>query len=193
MDVSFHAGELSLSRSPAQTATRTTAPSREGFASLYDHHFAAVYNYIRARVVDADLADDLTSQTFEKALRAFGTYDPTRGAFAPWILTIARNTVLNHWRAARETPLDAIPEPPSPAPSPERSAEQNEERAALFRALLSLDDRSRELVALKFFARLTNREIAAVTALTESNVGVILYRALHALQQTLGKEDANGR
>ncbi len=182
-----------MSRSPAQTATRTSAPSREGFASLYDHHFAAVYNYIRARVVDADLADDLTSQTFEKALRAFGTYDPTRGAFAPWILTIARNTVLNHWRAARETPLDAIPEPPSPAPSPERSAEQNEERAALFRALLSLDDRSRELVALKFFARLTNREIAAVTALTESNVGVILYRALHALQQTLGKEDANGR
>ena len=193
MDVSFHAGELFLSRSPTQTATRTTAPEREGFASLYDRHFAAVYNYIRARVMDADLADDLTSQTFEKALRAFGTFDPARGSFAPWILTIARNTVLNHWRAARETPLETIPEPASPAPSPELSAEQNEERAALFRALLSLDDRSRELVALKFFARLTNREIAAVTSLTESNVGVILYRALHDLQRILEKEAVDGR
>ncbi len=182
-----------MSRNPAQTATRTTAPSREGFASLYDRHFAAVYNYIRARVVDADLADDLTSQTFEKALRAYDTYDPNRGAFAPWILTIARNTVLNHWRAARETPLDAIPEPPSPAPSPERSAEQKEERAALFRALLSLDDRSRELVALKFFARLTNREIAAVTAPHREQRGRHSLPCPHALQQTLGKEDANGR
>ena len=81
----------------------------------------------------------------------------------------------------------------SPAPSPELSAEQNEERAALFRALLSLDDRSRELVALKFFAHLTNREIAAVTALTESNVGVILYRALHDLQRILEKEAVDGR
>ena len=193
MDVSFHAGELSLSRSPAQTATQASAPSREGFAALYDRHFPAVYNYIRARVSDPFLADDLTSQAFEKALRAFGTFDPARGAFAPWILTIARNTVLNHWRATRETPLETIPEPASPAPSPELSAEQNEERAALFRALLSLDDRSRELVALKFFARLTNREIAAVTALTESNVGVILYRALHDLQRILEKEAVDGR
>jgi RNA polymerase sigma-70 factor (ECF subfamily) len=144
-------------------------------------------------VGDPFLADDLTSQAFEKALRAFGTFDPARGSFAPWILTIARNTVLNHWRAARETPLESIPEPASPAPSPELSAEQNEERAALFRALLSLDYRSRELVALKFFARLTNREIAGIAGLTESNVGVIVYRALHDLQRILEKEAVDGR
>jgi RNA polymerase sigma factor (sigma-70 family) len=191
--VSSYATEIFLSQAAANHETRMHSPARECFASYYDRHFAPVYNYIRARVVDADLADDLTSQTFEKALRAFGTFDPARGAFAPWILTIAHNTVVNHWRDARETPLDAILEPPSPALSPERSVEQNEEKAALFRALLSLDDRSREIVALKFFARLTNREIAEVTSLTESNVGVILYRALHSLEQTLGKEAAHGR
>ena len=66
------------------------------------------------------LADDLTSQTFEKALRSYQTFDPARGNFTAWLITIARNTVLNHWRAPRlNPPLDALPEPASPAPTPE--------------------------------------------------------------------------
>ena len=118
---------------------------------------------------------------------------PARGPFAAWIFTIARNAINKHLRARRLRrwiSLDTVAHQPLPdALSVEEIAIWNEQRARLMPLLAELDQRQRDLLALKFGAGLTNRRIAELTGLTESNVGVILYRTLHHLREKLREED----
>lgn len=162
------------------------------FAAIYDHYFPRVYNYVRYRVRDAETADDVTAQVFERALVNIDSYRPERAQFAAWLFAIARNGVNDHLRAQKRRrwlSLEALCDRASAEPRPEEVAIHNETRAELLAAVARLSDRERDLIALKFAARLTNRRIADLTGLGESNVGVILYRAVRRLRAELtGKE-----
>jgi RNA polymerase sigma-70 factor (ECF subfamily) len=167
--------------------------SRDGsqqlvFVRLYDEYFSKVYNYARYRCGDAEAADDLTAQTFERALSRLEDYDPQRGPFGAWLFAIARNLVNNHLRTLQRSnclSLDICEERPAPAASPEERLIQVESETELLAALSRLSERERDLLSLKFAAGLTNRRIAEVMALSEANVGVILYRALQHLRAIL--------
>lgn len=162
------------------------------FAAIYDHYFPRVYNYARYRVGDAQMADDLTAQIFEKVLVKIGEYRPERRPFAAWLFAIARNAVNDHLRAQRRHPwlsLDALRDRASASPPPEEIVEHDESRNELLDAVARLSERERELLALKFAAGLTNRDIAALAGLHEGNVGVILYRAVRRLRAMLAAEE----
>ena len=163
------------------------------FAALYDHYFPRIYSYALYRLQDAQMADDITAQVFEKTLANIERYQPARGPFAAWIFTIARNEINKYLRARRFrrwVSLDTIAHQPiSDTPSVEEIVIWNEQLARLMPLLAELDERQRDLLALKFGAGLTNRRIAELTGLTESNVGVILYRTLHHLREKLREED----
>ncbi len=163
----------------------------DGFAALYDRYYAAVYRYVRYRVDSAADAEDLTSETFFRALDRLHTYRPERGSFAVWLFAIARNLVNSHHRrrARRRTlPLEQASDLPDPSPGPEHRALFCAQQAALHSALARLSDRDRDLLALKFAAGLSHREIARLTGLRENHVGVILYRALRRLRHLLEDE-----
>jgi RNA polymerase sigma-70 factor (ECF subfamily) len=162
------------------------------FAAIYDHYFPRVYNYARYRVGDAQTADDVTAHIFERVLRRLGEYRPERRPFAAWLFAIARNAVNDHLRAQRRHPwlsLDALRDRASAAPPPEEVVERDEGRSALLAAVARLSERERELVALKFAAGLTNRDMAALAGLSEANVGVILYRAVRRLRAELAVKE----
>jgi len=162
------------------------------FAAIYDHYFPRVYNYARYRVGDAQMADDLTAQVFERVLAKIGEYRPERRPFAAWLFAIARNAVNDHLRAQRRHPwlsLEALRDRASATPPPEEIAERDESRSELLEAVARLSERERELVALKFAAGLTNRTIAELTGLSEGHVGVILYRAVRRLRAVLAVEE----
>jgi RNA polymerase sigma-70 factor (ECF subfamily) len=162
------------------------------FAAIYDHYFPRVYNYARYRVGDAQTADDLTAQVFERVLLRIGEYRPERRPFAAWLFAIARNAVNDHFRAQKRhvwLSLDVLRGRASAGPAPEEIVERGETRSALLAAVARLSERERELVALKFAAGLTNRHIAALTRLSEGNVGVILYRAVRRLRAELDVEE----
>ena len=158
----------------------------------YESEFPHVYGYIRYRVGSDDIADDLTSQAFLKALARLSTFDPTRAELGVWILGIARNVVRDHLRARRRwgwLPVEWLRERAAPEPTPEQEAIQGERRQRLLVALGGLSGRERDVLGLKFGGGLTNRAIARLTGLGESHVGVIVYRAVGKLRDRLGQEE----
>jgi RNA polymerase sigma-70 factor (ECF subfamily) len=155
---------------------------------LFDQEFPRIYTYVRCRCGDADLADDLTAQVFERALARLDSFCPERGSFHAWLLAIAHNLVCNHFRGERLrhcSPWEWFAERAAPGPVPEEQVVRDERSRALQAALGRLSARERELIALKFGGGLANTEIARLMGLSASNVGAILCRALRRLGQDL--------
>ena len=157
-------------------------PTVINFEDYYDAELPRVYNFFRYRVGDNQLAEDLTSETFEKAWRNRERYRDDLAAFSTWLFTIARRVAQDHYRKPqKEIPLDEISNFPANELT-EDTIQQNADFAHLSVLLARLADRERELVALKYGAGLTNRAIARLSGLSESNVGVILHRAVQMLR-----------
>ena len=153
------------------------------FAAVYDEHVWQVYGFFAYRLRARADAEDLTQMTFERALRAWGRYDASRASTGTWLLAIARNLLIDHVRGAHPTrTLDDLPEPLLPAvdDTPDLGLDPD-----LARALATLGERERELIALRFGGDLSGPEIAALTGLTLANVQQILSRALRRMRAVL--------
>jgi RNA polymerase sigma-70 factor (ECF subfamily) len=150
--------------------------------ALYAAHLPRIYNYFRYRVGNGAEAEDLTSVTFEKAWRHRGRFRRDLGGFTTWLYAIARNVAVDHWRARRESaPLDEAGHVAA-GDTPEDAAVRRSDAERLGRLLALLPERERELLALKYGAEMTNRAIAKLTGLSESNVGTILHRTVRQLR-----------
>jgi RNA polymerase sigma-70 factor (ECF subfamily) len=165
---------------PFMTRESTAAPDWD---AVYAEQLPRIYNFFRYRLRDTAAAEDLTSQTFEKAWRARHRYRRDLAAFATWLLAIARNVAIDHRRSHREhAPLDDAAEIPA-AGTPEDTQAHASDRERLATLIASLPERDRELLALKYGAGATNRAIAELTGLSESNVGTIIHRAVQTLRR----------
>jgi RNA polymerase sigma-70 factor, ECF subfamily len=150
--------------------------------ATYREYLPRIYNFFRYRLGDRALAEDLTAATFEKAWRERSRFQRDRGAFSTWLFTIARNVAVDYFRKKeQDIPLEAIPQQTNPS-SLEEMVQRNHDFARLNALLSQLPARECELVAFKYGAGLSNREIASMTHLSESNVGVILYRVVSRLR-----------
>jgi len=158
-------------------------PARDAdWDALYAEQLPRVYNYLRYRVGDPSVAEDLTSATFEKAWGARSRYRRDLAAFGTWLLAIARNVAIDHLRARRPlAPIEAA-ESLAGGDDPARATERRAEFERLARLLERLPEREREIVALKYGAGWNNRAIARALRLGESNVGTILHRTVQALR-----------
>jgi RNA polymerase sigma factor (sigma-70 family) len=175
---------------PAQGGT-----DAQHFTELYQQWYRRVFNYILYRAPEPDDVEDLAMQVFEKALKSLPQYDARRGPFAAWLFAIARNVLNDYHRRRRFAwlPLAAFREQPDAARSLEETYARGEEHKLLLQALARLSDRERDILGLKFAARLNNRQIAAAVGLSESNVGVIIYRSLQKLRGYLEADGRAGR
>ena len=150
--------------------------------AVYVEQMPRVYNFFRYRVGDGAEAEDLTSATFERAWRARGRYRAEQAGIATWLFTIARRVAIDHYRSRRpHVALEEAGELAAPG-SAEDEAVRRSDGEHLLRLLAGLPERPRELLALKYGAGLTNRAIARVLGLGESNVGTILHRTLADLR-----------
>ena len=171
-------------------------PPKPEFAEVYASEVFEVYGFLAYRLRSREQAEDLTQATFERALKAWGRFDPRRASPRTWLLAIARNLLVDHHRRGRDRREELVE-------SADRHADAASDLEAgqmplglsgeLQAALDQLSDRSRELIALRFGAELTGPEIAELTGLSLANVQQILSRALRALRGELaGSEPAIG-
>lgn len=153
------------------------------FDQLYRSSRDDVYAYAAGLLRDPAAAEDVTATAFERAYRKRSRFDPGRGSARAWLFGIARNAALDELRrrgsqaslAGDPADLDAVADP--------HPTERSELRLALTGALATLGARERELIALKFFAGLSNAEIAGVLGISESNAGTRLHRVVNKLRE----------
>ena len=159
----------------------------QAFTRLYEQYLPKVFRYVNYRINDVEMAEDITSIIFEKALTRFTTYRAEKANFSTWIFSIARNAVIDHYRSSRKiqkVPLEEAFHFSTEKENPEEEALRNEECRLLRQCLLRLSTQEQEIISLKFGAEMTNRQIARTTGLSDSNVGVILYRAVRKLRDS---------
>jgi RNA polymerase sigma factor (sigma-70 family) len=142
----------------------------------------SVYEYVAYRIGPGPDAQDVTSETLERAIRGRDTYDPAKGPPIAWLIGIARRC-LSDALAARPT-LYGDGEPPETAGDGDLE-EDSLQHLTLSAALASLDEREQELIALRYGADLTTRRIAQILGVRTNTVEVALHRALVRLRKRL--------
>jgi RNA polymerase sigma-70 factor, ECF subfamily len=160
------------------------------FGTLYARYYLRVYRYLRLRVTSDDDAGDLTQQVFLKALDALPQYRERGLPFAAWLFRIARNAAIDAHRQRRPMlDIDLLPEPivARDDADPESNALRREQLDRLRELLARLDHDKRELLALRFAAGLTSREIAALTGRREAAVKRQLSRLIQNLRENYGE------
>jgi len=172
------------------TPPSTAAPTgpEQLCAAWYAAHGVAIYNYFRLQLASPDDADDLTAETFLRAVRHAHRYDPDRASAGTWLATIARRVLIDHLRSARvrrSVALDEMRDLVDDAPSPEERMLRRDEVARALRAMATLDVADRELLALRFGVELEIPEIAESFGVRAGTVRTRLWRALDRLRERL--------
>jgi RNA polymerase sigma-70 factor (ECF subfamily) len=158
----------------------------QDFARAYDEHVWQVYGFFAYRLGRREDAEDLTQLTFERALKAWHRYDARKAKVSTWLLTIARNLLIDHHRADRSGGEAAIEDHEDWLEGGGTDpAEQLGLDPAVEIALAGLGDREREVIALRFGGDMSGAEIAAAMNLTLANVQQILSRSLRKIRSEL--------
>ena len=189
------------------TPKRNTPPSAEvvrelalqasqldvlAFGGLYRHYFPQILQFVASRVTGYQEAEDLTNAIFEKAYSAIGRYQPSPAQFSTWLYTIARNSIIDHYRK-RRLPVQDDAEAEmlaavDPNEDPEASVLGDERRRYLQAALKHLTQEQRQVVGCRFFFNLSIQEVASLMHKTEGAVKALQFRALERLRRQLAPD-----
>lgn len=168
--------------------TMTAVDEEIDWNSVVNNELPRLYNYLRYRLGDDSVAEDLTSVVLEKAWLKRHGYRKDRAAFSVWLFSIAKNEVIGYLRK-RQVSLPISMAETASAETIGHGLEQSQDIQQLSHLLAGLSERERELISLKFGADLNNREISTITGLSESNVGTILSRVLQKLREQWKVQD----
>jgi RNA polymerase sigma-70 factor (ECF subfamily) len=174
--------------SPARERPAFEAGPERQCAEWYAAHGEAIYNYLRFQMVAPDEAEDLTAETFLRAVRAVRRFDPSRASAQTWLFTIARHVLIDHVRSARarrHVGLDELRDLAVDAPSPEERMLRREEMASVLDAMAGLSADDREVLSLRFGGELEIPEIAGLLGVRAGTARTRLWRALERLRARL--------
>jgi RNA polymerase sigma-70 factor (ECF subfamily) len=172
---------------PHEVARRAAQRDTSAFAQLYDEHLNTIYRYVFYRVGNGVLAEELTAEVFSKAWERIDRFQWRNLPFQNWLITIARNVVVDHWRSLRRvaSPIDDLRDAASDEAAPDEQVSRDMEVEALRKALLRLPDDQRDVLILRFIEGMPHAEVAAVLGKSIVAVRQIQSRALRSLQKLL--------
>jgi RNA polymerase sigma-70 factor (ECF subfamily) len=173
---------------------RRSGRAQDELLRVYEENVGAVYAFF-AYSVSRETAEDLAATTFERVVRCWGHYDPALGGPRPWIMTIARNVLTDHYRRQahrRTVSLDAHPALAASLVASDDTAARCLSAELVRDWLGRLRPREREVLALRFGADLPAAEIARQLDVSEANVHQISSRALRRLHDQLPRSEVTG-
>jgi RNA polymerase sigma-70 factor (ECF subfamily) len=186
-------------RHPADRATevralveRAQAGEAEAFGLIYDRYVDAVFRFVYFRVGKQQLAEDLTSDTFLRALRSIGSFTWQGRDLGAWLVTIARNLITDYYKSGRyrfEVSTADLLDPDAGdrggGASPETAVVDHLTNVALLTAVKRLSPEQRECIVLRFLQGLSVAETAVAMGKNEGAIKALQYRAVRALARLL--------
>ena len=168
------------------------AGDAEAFGRIYDRYVDTVFRFIYFRVGNRQLAEDLTSDTFLRALKRIGSFTWQGRDLGAWLVTIARNLVADHFKSGRYRlevtagdVLDADREDRGPEGSPESAVVDHITNVALLTAVKRLNPEQQECIVLRFLQGFSVAETAQAMGKNEGAIKALQYRAVRALARLL--------
>lgn len=175
---------------PPEELRELIVKAKEGdhaaFGRMYDAFIIPVYRYVAFRV-DGSLVEDLVADTFVKAWEHLHRYREWKGIpFSAWLFRIARNTVIDSFRSAKETvELDEFQEDQNRWNDPQTNITLELKSVVLRQAIDKLPRKYREVLLLSYMSELSTEEVARTLKMREGGVRVMKHRALQKLQTLL--------
>ncbi len=171
---------------------RAQAGDADAFGQIYERYFDTVFRFIYFRVGSRPLAEDLTAETFMRALKRIGTFTWQGRDLGAWLVTIARNLVADHFKSGRYRlevttgdVLDADREDRGPEGSPELAVVDHITNVALLTAVRQLNPEQQECIVLRFLQGFSVAETAQAMGKNEGAIKALQYRAVRALHRLL--------
>ena len=171
---------------------RAQAGESEAFGLIYDRYLDTVFRFVYFRVGNRQLAEDLTSDTFLRALKRIGSFTWQGRDLGAWLVTIARNLVADHFKSGRYRlevttgdVLDADREDRGPEGSPEAAVVDHITNVALLTAVKQLNPEQQECIVLRFLQGFSVAETARAMGKNEGAIKALQYRAVRALARLL--------
>ncbi len=167
----------------------------EAFGELYRRYVDRIYSYHYRHTGDVQEAEDLTSRTFYRALRALPRYRERGLPFQAWLFRIAHNLVANWYRDRSRRHFVALEERPALSAGemePQRLVERGEAEDCILRLVARLPEERKTLLILKFVEQMSNAEIGAVLNKSEGAVKALYHRTLLALRRMAKEEGCGG-
>ncbi len=159
------------------------------FEELYNHYLPKVYGFLLNRIGQKELAEDLTSEVFAKALANISKFNDRGVPFAAWLFRIARNTLIDYTRKKKEILTDAVEAFEPPPEHSEAKATiglmQDEKKEFIRKTMENLPEKYQTVLSLKFFEELDNDEIADIIGCQKNAVAVRVHRALRLMRKHL--------
>lgn len=171
-------------------SVRPSSGLPQDFEAWFRDYREVVYRYVRFRVATREVAEDVTSEVFMKALRSIHRYDPDIASPKTWLLRIARNAVTDYLRALRRrgslhVSLDRVPDLVADVPSQEERVVREERIQRLLNGSQTLKKADQEILSLRYGSGLDNGEIAEHLNISNNAVAVRLHRALKRLKEAV--------
>jgi len=171
---------------------RAQAGEAEAFGLIYDRYVDTVFRFVYFRVGNRQLAEDLTSDTFLRALKRIGSFTWQGRDLGAWLVTIARNLVADHFKSGRyrleittSDVMDAEREDRGPEGSPEAAVVNHITNVALLTAVKQLNPEQQECIVLRFLQGFSVAETARTMGKNEGAIKALQYRAVRALARLL--------
>lgn len=172
----------------------------EAFGLLYDKYYQPIFSYILRRTADIELAQDICSNTFFKALKKLGQFQWQGVPFSAWLYRIASNEIANHFRKNKRPPVSlenlaqkgfvpaALSNPEQELIEAQEKLKNHQEFLGIQQKIILLSPKYQEVIGLRFFEKKKIKEICEILGKREGTVKSLLHRGLEKLKSQLEKE-----
>lgn len=162
--------------------------SLKAFDELYEYYLPRIFGYVYNRTGSKEISEDVTSQTFMKAMLKIKTFEYKGYTFGAWLYRIAHNNLVDYYRKNNKNEIFDEQKFAVQSES-EEEAEKSERQRIILEALSHLPEQYQEVLSLKFFEELTNEEIAEIVGCKKETLAVKVSRSLKAFKKVLREMD----